>query len=813
MRLLQDFSYALRSARLRPMFTVVLIAALALGIGLTTAIFSVFYGVLLKPLGFREPSRLVLVRERLPQLSPVPVSLPPPEAIELARTPAFADAAIFISAQRNTGGEDRPERVDCLRASSRLLPTLGLTPMEGRNFTSREDETGVRVALISRAFELRRFGSRQAVGETILLDSEPYRIVGVLPAGLVFPTHGMQQTGGSAEVWVPLSLTPEERAPFNSNYRFALVGRIRDGATLDQARGSAAAVMNRIVSRFPPALRTLADVHVALLPLREEIVGDSRRLLFLLLGTVGALLLITCMNVSNMLLSRALARRREMAVRAALGASARRIVWQMLDENLLLFTTGGLLGALCAAWFQSVLLGLLPPDLPRTQDVHIDAVVLAFTVAVSLLTGLVFGLAPALGALRVDLTAALQDGSRGQSGGLVIGRTRRFLVAAQIALAFILLTSAGLLIRSFLGVLNRQAELRTEHVLTFGLDLPDKQYPTLESAHAFFHELSDRLERNASVTALGFGTDLPLENADGRFITPERATAQGQPLPNNTDIDGAYFQSLGQPLLAGRYLNAGDRKTSERVAIVNQAFGRAYWAGGNALDHRFKIGPPMSAFPWIRIVGVVADSSAREPDQPVPPHMYTPWDQELYPVRLKNVWFVVRTRGDGLRLGGEVRDAVRSLNPALPIVKLRSMEQVVSGAVAPRSANTWLVTVFAMAALLLTALGVYGVIAHSVSERTREIGIRMALGAAPGRVARSVFQEGLRLMAAGLVAGIAGSFAVARLIAALLYGVSGDDALTMAAAAAVLALTALGAMMLPSWRAMRVDPWAALREE
>ena len=814
MRLLQDFSYALRAARLRPAFTLILLAALALGIGLTTAIFSVFYGVLLKPLAFRDPGRLVLVRERLAKVVPFPINMPPPDAVELAEAPAFSGGAVFISTQRNTGGVERPERVDCLRASAALLTVLGVSPAEGRNFTAHEDDAGIRVALVSQAFAQRQFAGEDPVGRRILLDAEPYQVIGLLPRGLVFPTHGMMMRGGNADVWVPLSLTPAERAP-NDLYEFGVIARIRDGLTTAQAQGSVAAAMKRIDDRLPAELRVAAGAlpQAVILPLREEIVGDSRRLLLLLLGAVGALLLITCMNVSNMLLSRALARRREMAVRTALGATGRRIVCQMLNENLLLFTIGGLLGALCAAWFQSVLLGLLPPDLPRTEDIHIDGIALAFAVGVSLITGLLFGLAPALGALRMDLTSALQEGSRAQSGGLVIGPTRRFLVGAQIALAFVLLTSAGLLIRSFLSVLNRQAELRTEHVLTFGLALPDKQYPTLAAAHAFFRDLTARVGRIPGVISLGYGTDLPLENADGRLITPDRPTAHGWPIPDNTDIEGAYFESLGQRLVAGRYLNASDRSGSEPVAMVNEAFVRAYWPGENGVDHRFKIGPQSSALPWMRIVGVVADSSSRAADTPVSPHMYTPWDQEHFPPGLRNVWFVVRTGGDGLQLAGVVRDSVRALNPALPVVKLRSMEQVVSGAVASRSANTWLVTVFAIAALLLTALGVYGVIAHSVSERTREIGIRMALGAAPGRVAGAVFREGARLMAVGLIAGVAGSFAVARLISTLLYGVSGDDALTMCAAAVVLAVTALAAMMLPCSRAMRVDPWRALREE
>src|SRR5579884_1149580 len=541
MLVLQDLSYALRSARHRPGFTLVLVAALALGIGLTTAIFSVFYGVLLRPLGFHAPERLVLVRERLPKVAPIPINMPAPHALEFAETPAFSDAAVFIETQRNAGGADRPERVDCLRASSRLLPVLGLHPAAGRNFTADEDKRGARVALVSQAYERKRFGGRDPIGQVLLLDGEPYEVIGVLPRGLAFPTHGMDQPGGSAEVWLPLSLTPAERMP-NDNFSYSLIARVRDGVTMEQARQAAEVVMKRIANRVPPEVRAMADLHAALLPVREQMVGDSRRLLVLLLGAVGALLLITCLNVSNMLLSRAAARRREIAVRAAMGASSRRIARQILHENLLLFAAGGLLGILCASWFQTLLLRLLPPDLPRTQDIHIDGAVLGFTIAVSLVTALVFGLAPALAALRVDLTTALQEGSRSQAGGRAIGRTRQVLVAAQIALAFVLLTSAGLLIRSFASVLGQQSALRTEHVLTFGVALPETQYAGVASAHRFYEELSRRLQAIPGAVAVGYGTGLPLENYGGRLITPENPTAAGRPLTDNTDIAGDYFQ-------------------------------------------------------------------------------------------------------------------------------------------------------------------------------------------------------------------------------------------------------------------------------
>jgi predicted permease len=813
MQFTQDLSFALRSARQRPGFVIVLVGALALGIGLTTAIFSVFYGVLLKPLAFQDPDRLVLIREKLPKLVPIPINMPAPDALEFSQSVVFSDSAIFISAERNLEGGDRPERVNCLRASARLLPLLGVRPLRGRGFSQQEDAAAAPVALISASLERRRFGGVDPLGKTLLLDGQPYQVVGVLPPDLVFPTHGMLQLPGNAEVWIPLSLTAEERGEQNDNYDYSLIGRLRAGLTIQQAQAAERVVVNRIASRLAPEIRAQVDLGVAVLPLKDQIVGDSRRLLFLLLGAVGALLLISCVNVSNMLLSRAYARRRELAVRTALGATGRRLVGQMLNENLFLFVLGGLLGALCAIWSQTLLLRLLPPDLPRTQDIRIDASTLAFTLVVSLVTGLIFGLAPALGSLRLDLTTALQEGSRSQSGGRLIGRTRRALVAAQIALAFVLLTSAGLLMRSFFAVLNRQSELRSEHVLTFGIALPEREYSKIADAQAFDRELNRRLSALPGAMSAGFGTDLPLEGRWQRLISPDHLVNRAKPVVDYSNIEGAYFRSLGLRLTAGRFFDNHDRKGSEPVAIVNESFGKTFWPGETPLGHRFKIGPPQSKLPWVRIVGIVADTSARDPDTRIGPHVYCPLDQEPFGVVGRDVWFVLRTQGHALDLANTVRGQVHALDPSLPVVKLRSMEQVLSVAVAPRSANTWLVTTFALGALLLTSLGVYGVVAHSVTDRTREIGIRIALGALRSQVFGSVLWEGVQLALLGLAAGLPASFAVARLIGGLLYGITTTDALTVAGVITAVAITTFCAMLVPSWRAMHVDPQVALREE
>lgn len=807
----KDLTFAIRSARQRPAFTLVLVAALGLGIGLTTSIFSVFYGVLLRPLPFRDPARLVLVKETLLKVVPVPINMPPPHAIEFSRSQAFKDTAIFVSQPRNMEGNP-PARVDCLRASWRLLPLLGIALTEGRNFTEQEDRNGASVAMVSEALAKRRFGDRNALGQTILLDKRSYQVIGVLPGSLVFPTNGMQQ-GDSADVWVPLGLTPDERSPGNVDYNYSLIARLADDVTLPQAEQMGKAVVRRSLAPLPAHMRAQADLSAAILPLRDEMVGDSRRLLFLLLGAVGALLLITCLNVSNMLVSRGVARRREIAVRAALGASSKRIISQMLHENLLLFLLGGALGALCAMWSQSALIRLLPSGLPRTEDIRVDTTVLAFTLAVSLITGLIFGLAPALGSLRIDLRTALQEGSRAMSGSRLIGTMRKSLVVGQITLAVVLLTSAGLLLKSFFQVLDQQAELRTEHVLTFGIALPEEQYPKPESTETFYRELTRRFQQIPGLKAVGFGTDIPLEGRAGRLISPDQPVGGNQSVVEDyTDVEGAYFQSLGLPLISGKFFDDHDRQGSEPVAIVNEAFCKAFWPGKSAINHRFKIGPPRYPAPWIRIVGVVGNVSGRQAGA-VGPHIYVPFAQEPVGQFRYEAFFVLRTAAPASNLENLARNIVHSLDPSLPVLKLRSMEQVVSGAVAPRSANARLVVLFALVALLLTALGVYGVVAYSVSERTREIGIRVALGAARSNVWKSVVWEGARLALLGVLLGLPISLAVGRLIRTLLYGVSPQDSFTLCIVVAAVGATEIIAVLIPSWRAVHVDPLVALRYE
>jgi predicted permease len=749
--------------------------------------------------------------EKLPQI-PVPINLPPAQALELSVNPAFAATAIFISSSRNLQSSDRPERIDTLRASAGLMPLLGASPICGRAFTQQEEDHDLRLAVISDALEHRRFGNESALGRTLSLDGISYEVIGILPPGLSFPTSGMSQSR-DADLWIPLSLTPEERSPQNPDYSYSLIARLRPGFTANEAQAAARNAIERIQSKLPPSMRGKIQIQALVLPLKEQVLAGARRLLWLLLGTVGALLLISCVNVSNLLLNRAVARRREFALRVALGADSKAIVRQLLNETLLLFFVGGMLGVLCAAFSEQALVRLLPQDLARLQEVQISWPVLGFAVAISIATGLLFGLMPAIGALRGDLAQSLSDGSRSQSAGRSAGRTLRILVIGQVALAFVLLTSAGLFLRSFSVVLERQAPLRTDRILSFGVALPEGRYPAISGGLAFYRELSRRLQAIPGVLSVGLGTDIPLENTSGRLISVERPAMNANPVVYNTDVEGAYFQTLGLRILAGRLLTAQDRNGSEPVAIVNRSFGKAFWSAEHLLNRRFKFGPPSLPGPWVRIVGVVADSAARSPDQPAEPRIYVPVDQDPYAARaMRQAWFVLRSQGDALTLKQSVQDAVRSLDPAMPLIKPRSMEQVVSAATAPRGANTWLITVFSLAALLLSALGIYGVIAQSVSQRTREIAMRMAVGASHSNIVRMVLWQGGRLVFIGLAVGIPASFATSRLIRTLLYGVSPDDAITRLVIVLVIALTVLIALLFPLWRAIQVDPQAALRE-
>ncbi len=813
MQLFQDLRFAIRSCRQRVAFTAILVVALALGIGLTTSIFTVFYSVLLKPLALREPERLLVVQERMPKLVPVPINMPAHDTLAFGGTSVFSGTAAFVSAERNLALGDSVERVDGLRASYNLLPLLGVSPVLGRNFSADEDLKSGHVALVSESLAHRRFAGGNPVGQKILLNDQPYQIIGVLPHGFAFPYHGMYQTE-NAEIWIPLSLTADERKTIADNFDYSLIARLKDGVSLHQAEAAMGHVLQALAKELPPDIKAQLDMQIVLQPMKELVVGGSRKLLLLLLGSVGALLLISCLNVSNMLLSRALARRREFAVRAAVGAGSGRLIRQMLHENLVLFLAGGLLGALCAMWSQSLLVRLLPPDLPRATDIQMDGSVLGFTIALSIITGLLFGLLPATGSLKADLITPLREGSRGQSQGVAANRMRRFLVVTQLVLAFVLLTSAGLLLRSFLTVLDEQSGARSTHAVTFGVPAPDTRYPDGKAMGRLYTKISERITRLPNVQAVGFGSDIPFESHWRRLITPDGATTSAKPVVNSTEVAGDYFQALGLRLIAGRRFDAHDRKGSQPVVIVNEAFVRTFWPGQNAIGHTIKFGgAPEEKQASTPVIGIVSDTREYAPDEPATPHIYIPADQNVYGVLGGQAWFVVSTTADAGSLSNLIRAEVRSVDSSLPVVKLRTMGEVFSTAVAPRRANTWLVTVFALTALLLTALGVYGVVAQSVAERTREIGIRMALGAEHRQVLRSVLWDGGKMAIIGLVVGVAASFAVSRLIQSLLYSVSTTDITATAGSAVALAMATLCAVALPAWRATKVDPQVALRDE
>jgi putative ABC transport system permease protein len=485
----------------------------------------------------------------------------------------------------------------------------------------------------------------------------------------------------------------------------------------------------------------------------------------------------------------------------------------MLHENLPLFLAGGLLGAVCAVGSQSLLIRVLPPDLPRTGDIQMDGSVLAFTIALSVAAGLVFGLLPATGSLKADLITPLREGSRGQSQGSRTSRLRRSLVVTQLALAFVLLTSAGLLLRSFLSVLDEQRGARTEHAVTFAVPAPDNRYPDGEAMGRLYADIAARLTRLPNVRSVGYASDIPFEGHWQRLITPNHSSTAAQPVVSCTEIAGDYFQALGLRLINGRPFDTHDRKGTQPVIIVNEAFVRTFWPGNEAVGRSLEFGGDDSRKPSSQVIGVVADTREYSPDERPRPHIYISADQNGYGVLGGQAWFAVSTTGEGNALFNLIRAEVRNVDPSLPVVKLRTMGEVFSTAVAPRRANTWLVSVFALTAVLLTSLGVYGVVAQSVAQRTREIGIRMALGAEHRQVLRSVLWEGGKMVLIGLVAGAAASLAVSRLIQSLLYAVSSNDAAASAASAFALALATLCAVALPAWRATRVDPQVALRDE
>ncbi|MGE0128236.1 MAG: ABC transporter permease [Blastocatellales bacterium] len=799
----QDLRYGARMLLKNPGFTLVAVITLALGIGANTAIFSVVNGVLLSALPYPQSDQLTMVwLDNRRQGIRDDITSYPNFQDWRNQNKTFQGMAGVRSLNVNLTGAGEPEELRAATVSSNFFQLMGVGPAQGRGFTAEEEQPGKdKVVILSHGLWQRRFGGDPGIlNKTISLNGESHTVVGIMPPGFQFPTK--------AEIWAPLAPNERLRAARGA-FWLPVVGRLKSGVTRAQAQADMDVVARQLEQQYP----NLAGYGVNVVPLHEQTVGNVRRALLVLLGAVGFVLLIACANVANLLLARAATRQREVAVRAALGASRWRLVRQLLTESVLLSVAGGALGVLLALWGLELLLDLSPANIPRLDNIRLDGRVLGFTVGLSLLTGLIFGLAPALQTSHLELGETLKEGGRTGAGGSRAQRIRSAFIVAEVALTLALLISAGLLIRSFWRLQQVAPGFKTERVLTMKLALPRSKYAEGAKATAFFQQLQERLSTLPGVEAASAVSTIllpKLANSSNFTIEnrPPDPREQSLELPFDA-VQPNYFQTMSIQLLSGRTFSEQDASDKPRVAIVNETFVKRYFPNEDAVGKRFTFGDGNNNPQWITIVGVVRDTKRQGLDQPIRIESWFPHAQA--PSRSMQV--VLRTTGDPLALAGAVRDAVWSLDRDLPIPKMETMEQILSESVAQRRLNMLLLAIFAAVALILAAVGIYGVMSYAVTQRTNEIGIRMALGAQMGDVLKLILAQGMKLALIGVGIGLIATIALTRLMSSLLFGVSATDPLTFAAIALLLTVVALLACYLPARRATKVDPMIALRYE
>ncbi len=797
----QDFRFSVRSLLKRPGFTAIILIALALGIGANTAIFSLVNAVILQPLPYQDPDRLVWVYGNI-RNGGNRASVAPPDFLDYrSQNKTFEQFAASGSMMlpMNLTGSGEPERLNASIITGNYFDTFGVRPALGRGFSLENEKTGQdHVTVLSHAFWQTRFGGDpNIVNKTINLDGKAYEVLGVMPAEVVLPQP--------AQLWVPINFDADPEMKMRNARFLRGIGRLKEGVTLDQAQTDTDLIAAQLEQQYPDSN---TGWSLRLIPLREILVGGSRTMLFILFGAVGFVLLIACANVANLLLVRAAARQKEIAMRTALGASRLRIIRQMITESLSLAIFGGALGALLAVAGVKLLVSLGEDNIPRTANVKIDATVLAFTLLISLATGLLFGLAPAIRTMKENLVDALKDGIRGGSEATVKNRTRSLLVVFESAIAVMLLIAAGLLIRSLVALQNVDPGFDPNNVLTLRVDLPRQKYNTPEKASNFFEQLETRVAGLPGVEAVGLITDLPLsgEARDMPYRVEGRPATSDIAFVDFRRVNKNYFSAMRIPLRCGRNFTEQEVRQSDKAIVVSQAFVDSVFPNEEALGKRLIIWSGIRNEPY-EIIGIVGDTRYQSLQGEPSATMYVPTRELLF------VNLVIRTQGDPLSLVGGVRKEVNALDPDQPIAAIRPMTEWVAMSAAGARYRTTLLGLFALLAMILAATGIYGVMSYSVAQRTQEIGVRMALGARPLDVLKLVVRQGMMLALIGVIVGLAGALALTRVMSSLLFGVTERDPITFVAVAALLIVVAFISCFVPAHRATKVDPLVALRYE
>ncbi len=813
--MINEIRFALRQLIKNPLFALVGIFTLALGIGATTAVFTLVNALLIKPLPYQDPAKLVLLLEhfRDQHLDVIPVS--PPEFLEYkAQLISFDKLAAFTPATYNLAEGETPERIFGATVSADLFPLLGVAPIRGRVFRAEECATGRNdVVMISERLWRRKFDrDPRVLGSKVVADGRAFAVVGIMPSSFEFPLPLFNITGArlgeQADIWQPLAFTDQEMKQRGSR-GYGLIGRLAPNVSAEQAQAEVETVVRQMRRRYPNNYPQTESFGATIFPLKEQVLGGMKPLLLILSGAVALVLLIACANLATMLLARASAREREMAIRVAIGASRGRLLRQGLTESVVLAIFGGIAGTLLATWAIELVKTLGAQTIPRLGEVRIDGAVLLVTLAIAIGAGLLFGVVPALASGKPDLTETLKEGGRGSTSSRRHNRLRNGLVIAEVALTLVLLTSAGLLLKSFVRLGKVDPGFGPRKVLTAEASLPALRYPDAPSQVNFFDELERRVSALPGVSGFGLTTILPMSgmNSDSSFEIEGRPSDDAHPSPDEQVrlVSPGYLKALQIPLLRGRFFAASDELGAPYVVLINHALAKRYWPNEDALGRRIKIYNGKEGV-WAAIVGIVGDIHHLGLDRPMQAEYYLPVAQVPDP----SLSMTVRSTQDPRSLTSAIRREVQAIDPTLPVAHVRTLEQVIADSVAPRKLSVVLLAVFAAVALLLAAIGIYGVMSFLVVQRTHEIGVRMALGAQRSDVLRLVISHAGMLIGAGTVLGLIAALLSTSALRSALYGTSAFDLATFALVTATLALVAFFASYLPARRATKADPMIAL---